>query len=51
MKIQAELENFQDQLENSVLCKTFLFYLSSTKRDQLKNLKMHLNDTITNFPH
>ena len=54
MKFQAELVNFQDQLENRVLCKTFPsrqnleVQPSVTKHEQLK---IHLNDIITNISH
>ena len=54
MKFQAELVNFQDQLENRVLCKTFSsrqnseFQPGVTKHEELK---MHLNDIITNISH
>ena len=43
MKFQAELINFQNQLENRVLCKTFPsrqnseIQLSVTKHEELKN--------------
>ena len=54
MKFQAELVNFQDQLENRVLCKTFSsrqnseFQPGVTKHEELI---MHLNDIITNISH
>ena len=44
MKFQAELVNFQDQLENRVLCKTFLsrqnseVHPSVTTHEELKNV-------------
>ena len=44
MKFQAELVNFQDQLENCVLCKTFPsrqnleVQLSVTKHEELENV-------------
>ena len=44
MKFQAELVNFQDQLENRVLCKTFSFRQNSevhpsvTTHEELKNV-------------
>ena len=44
MKFQAELVNFQDQLENRVLCKTFSSRQNSkvqssvTKQEELKNV-------------
>ena len=44
MKFQAELVNFQDQLENRVLCKTFPtrqnseVYPSMTTHEELKNV-------------
>ena len=53
MKFQAELVNFKVQLENRVLCKIFSSRqnskASSTKRDQLKNLKMHSSDKLLTF--
>ena len=55
MKFQAELVNFQDQLENRVLCKTFLsrqnseVHPSVTTHEELK--KMYLNYIITNISH
>ena len=54
MKFQAELANFQDRLENRVLCKTFpsrqnsKVQPSETKHEEFK---MHLNDIITNSLH
>ena len=54
MKFQAELVNFQDQLENRVLCKTFPsrqnseVHPSVTTHEELKNV---LNDIITNIWH
>ena len=51
MKFQAELVNFQDQLENRVLCKTFSsrqnseVHPSVTTHEEL--LKMYLNDIIS----
>ena len=52
MKFQAELVNFQDQLENRVLCKISRqnseAQPSVTKHEELK---MHLNDIITNISH
>ena len=50
-EISSWTRNFQDQLENRVLCKTFYLVWTATKRAQLKNLKMHLNDIITNILH
>ena len=50
-EISSWTRNFQDQLENRVLCKTFHLVWTPTKRDQLKNLKMHSNDIITNILH
>ena len=50
MKFQDWTRNFQDQLENRVLCKTFHLVWTPTKRDQL-NLKMHSNDKINNILH
>ena len=44
MKFQAELVNFQDQLENRVLCKTFSsrqnseVHSSVTTHEELKNV-------------
>ena len=54
MKFQAELVNFQDQLENRVLCKTFPSRQNSEVHPsvtRMKNLKMYLNDIITNICH
>ena len=54
MKIQAELVNFQDQLENRVLCKTFSSRQNSEVQPGVtkhEGLKMHLNDIITNISH
>ena len=50
MKFQAELVNFQHQLEILFCVNIFISSElgSSTKRDQLKNLKMRSNDIITN---
>ena len=50
-EISSWTRNFQDQLENRVLCKTFHLVWTATKRAQLKNLKMHSNDIITNILH
>ena len=54
MKFQAELVNFQDQLEDRVLCKTLPSRQNSevqpsgTKHEEFK---MQLNDIITNISH
>ena len=50
MKFQAELVNFQDQLENRVLCKTFSSRQNSEVQPSVtthEDLKMYLNDIIT----
>ena len=47
MKFQAELVNFQDQLENCVLCKTFPSRQNSEVQPSVtkhEEFKMHLND-------
>ena len=52
MKFQAELVNFQDQLENRVLYKTFSSRLNSDVQpsvNQLKNFKMRSSDIFTNI--
>ena len=55
MKFQAELVNFQDQLENGVLCKTFPsrqnseVHPSVTTHEELKNV--FFDDIITNISH
>ena len=49
-RFQVERENFKINLK-IVFCVKHLHLGSSTKRDQLKNLKMHSNDTITNISH
>ena len=55
IKFQAELVNFQDQLENRVLCKIFSsrqnseVHPSVTTHEKLKNVD-YLNDIITTFP-
>ena len=54
MKFQAELVNFQDQLENRVLCKTFSSRQNSEVEPSVtthEDLKMYLNDIITNILH
>ena len=54
MKFQAELVNFQDQLENRVLCKTFPSRQNSEVHPSVtahEELKMYLNDIITNISH
>ena len=54
MKFQAELVNFQDQLENRVLCKTFPSRQISEVQPTVtthEDLKMYLNDIITNISH
>ena len=54
MKFQAELANFQDQLENRVLCKTFPSRQNSEVQPSVtkhEKFKMHLNDIITNISH
>ena len=54
MKFQAELVNFQDQLENRVLCKTFPSRQNSEVQPSVtkhEKFKMHLNDIITNISH
>ena len=54
MNFQAELVNFQDQLENRVLCKTFSSRQNSEVQPSVtkhEELKMHLNDIITNISH
>ena len=52
MKLQAELVNFQDQLENRVLCKTFPSRQNSEVQPSVtkhEEFKLHLNDIITTF--
>ena len=52
MKFQAELVNFQDQLENRVLCKTFPSRQNSEVQPSVtkhEEFKMHLNNIITNI--
>ena len=52
MKFQAELVNFQDQLENRVLCKTLPSRLNSEVQPSVtkhEEFKMHLIDIITNI--
>ena len=54
MKFQAELVNIQDQLGHRVLCKTFSSRQNSEVHPsvtRMKNLKMYLNDIITNISH
>ena len=54
MKFQAELVNFQDQLENRNLCKTFPSRQNSEVQSSVtkhEELKIHLNDIITNISH
>ena len=50
MKFQVELEIFKINLKIVFCVKQFISLLTPTKRDQL-NLKMHLNDIITNILH
>ena len=52
MKFQAELVNFQDQLEHRVHCETFSSRQNSEVQPSVtkhEKLKMHLNDLITTF--
>ena len=54
MKFQAEFINFQDQLENRVLCKTFPSRQNSEVQPSVtkhEELKMHFNDIITSILH
>ena len=51
---QAELVNFQDQLENRVLRKTFSSRQNSEVQPSVtmhEDLKMYLNDIIANISH
>ena len=54
MKFQAELVNFQDQLENRVLRKTFSSRQNSEVQPSVtthEDLKMYSNDLITHILH
>ena len=54
MKFQVEPVNFQDQLENRVLCKTFSSRQNSEVYPSVtmhEDLKMYLNDIIANISH